>query len=363
MQREAILLSLRTLEYFTACNAWGTMDRMRFKSVVNSIIALPLLLVGTSAAASGVDTFSLRNQHPFLHVYGLPPLQGARLEEQGATHVGITFTAVNNAEVKDTDVESIRLDGETYFADIMLRHRMLDRLELGIDVPFVKHSAGVLDDMIANWHDLFGMSNSKRTGPDNELNYFYSNDGSIEQQLSASTSGIGDVQLSAAVPFVEGGGDGSRFVTMRFSVKLPTGDSDDLHGSGAMDAALGIYAQDTGRFLGKELGYLGFAGIVALGDGDILPGKQKSAVPYGGIAASWHATDRFAITGQLQAQGAYIDSDLDELGGSSIQLSAGGVYHLPRRGISLRLALVEDLVSDATPDFAVHFAVHVSGQR
>lgn len=339
------------------------MDRMRLKSIVNSIITLPLLLISVPGAASDVDTFALRNQHPFLHVYGLPPLQGAKLNKQGATDFGVTFTAVNNAEIKDTDIESIRLDGETYFADIMLRHRLLDRLELGIDVPFVKHSAGVLDDMIASWHDLFGISNSKRTGPDNELNYLYSNNDSIEQQLSASASGIGDVQLSAAVPFVEGGGDGSRYVTMRFSVKLPTGDSDDLHGSGATDVALGIYAQDTGRFLGKELGYLGFAGILALGDGDVLPGKQKSAVPYGGIAASWHATDQFTITGQMQAQGAYIDSELDELGGSSIQLSVGGVYHLSRRGISLRLALVEDLVSDATPDFAVHFAVHVSGQR
>lgn len=336
---------------------------MRSLFIASTIIALPLLLISVPVAAGVVDTFALRNHHPFLHVYGLPPLQGAMLNAQGATDFGITFTAVNNAEIKDTDLESIRLDGETYFADFMLRHRLLDRLELGIDVPFVKHSEGVLDDMIAGWHDIFGMSNSKRNGVDNELNYFYSNNGSVEQQLSTSTSGIGDVQLSAAVPLLEGGAGGSRYVTMRFSVKLPTGDSDDLHGSGATDAALGLYAEDSGRFLGKELGYLGFAGVLALGDGDILPGKQKSAVPYGGIVATWHATDRFTITGQMQAQGAYIDSDLDELGGSSVQLAVGGVYHLARRGISLRLALVEDLVSDATPDFAVHFAVHVSGQR
>ncbi len=339
------------------------MDLMRSDSIVSTIIALPLVLISVPVFAGDVDRFALRNQHPFLHVYGLPPLQGARLNPQGATDFGITFTVVNNAEVKDTEIESIRLDGETYFADLMLRRRVLDRLELGIDVPLVKHSAGVLDDMIADWHDIFGMSNSKRNGVDNELNYFYSNNGSIEQQLSMSTAGIGDVQLSAAVPLVEGGAEESRYVTLRCSVKLPTGDSEDLHGSGATDAALGLYAQDAGRFLNKEIGYLGFAGLLVLGDGEILPGKQHSVVPYGGLAATWHATDNFTITGQLQAQGAYIDSDLDELGGSSIQLSVGGAYHLPRHGISLRLALVEDVISDATPDFAVHFAVHVSGQR
>ncbi len=331
-------------------------------TICRTIIA-PLLLISVPVSASGVDIFALRNQHPFLHVYGLPPVQGAMLNKQGATDFGVTFTVVNNAEVKDNDIESIRLDGESYFADLMLRHRVLERLEIGIDVPFEKHSAGVLDDMIADWHDIFGMSNTKRTGPDNELNYFYSNNGSIEQQLSTSTSGVGDVQLSAAVPLVEGGAGGSRYVTLRFSLKLPTGDSGELHGSGAADAALGLYAQDSGQLLGKDLGYLGFAGILALGDGDILPSQQKSVVPYGGLAATWHATGNFKISGQLQAQGAYIDSSLDELGGSSLQLSVGGVYHFPRRGISLRLALVEDVISDATPDFAVHFALHVSGPR
>ena len=115
--------------------------------------------------------------------------------------------------------------------------------------------------------------------------------------------------------------------------------------------------------LGRDLAYLGFAGVLALGDGDILAEQQRSAVPYGGLAATWHATDQFGITGQLQAQGAYIDSDLDELGGSSIQLSVGGIYRLPRHGVSFRFAIIEDIISDATPDFAVHLAVHVDGSQ
>lgn len=328
-----------------------------------AIIALSLAFISAPVYAGEVDIFALRNQHPFLHVYGLPPMQSATLGQKGAIDYGVTFTLVNNSEIKDSDTESIRLDGESYFADFALRSRVLDRLELGVVVPLVKHSPGVLDDAIVTWHDIWGMSNSKRNGPANELNYFYANNGSIGEQLSASTSGIGDVQLSAAIPLVEDGEGWPRHMTLRFSVKLPTGDSADLHGSGAVDAALGFYAEDSRQLLGRDLGYMGFAGIVALGDGDILAEQQKSAVPYGGLAATWHATDRFRVTGQLQAQGAYIDSDLDELGGSSIQLSVGGVYHLSRHGVSLRFALVEDVISDAMPDFAVHFAVHVSGKH
>jgi hypothetical protein len=114
---------------------------------------------------------------------------------------------------------------------------------------------------------------------------------------------------------------------------------------------------------GRDFAYSGFAGIMALGDGDVFEAQQRSVVPYGGAAATWHATEQFGITGQLQAQGAYIDSELDELGGSSIQLTVGGVYKLLRHGVTLKFALVEDVISDATPDFAVHLAIYVAGGR
>ena len=159
--------------------------------VVRKIIALPLLLISVAGWGAGVDGFALRNQHPFLHVYGLPPLQDATLAQRGKTEYGLTFTVTNNAEVKDTDTESIRLDGETYFADFNLRHRVHERLEIGVDIPFVRHSSGVFDDAIFNWHDFWGMSNSKRDGPNNQLNYRYSNNGSVEEQISSSSAAKG----------------------------------------------------------------------------------------------------------------------------------------------------------------------------
>lgn len=310
-----------------------------------------------------MDVFALRNLHPFLHVFGLPPVQQAALAEAGESDYALTFTVVNNAEFRDTETESIVLDGETYLADIRWRRRVHQRLELGLAVPLVKHSPGVLDRVIYDWHDFWGISNTKRGAPHNQLDYFYQNQESVQQQLTSSSFGVGDVQLSAAVPLATGNLDGSRHVTIRFSVKLPTGDSDKLVGSGAADAALGVYAQDAGQLLGRELVYLGFIGVLALGDGDVLPAQQKSAVPFGGLAATWHATGRFGITAQLHAQGAYMDSDLDELGGSSIQLTVGGAYRWPGRGVALRFALVEDVISDATPDFALHFGVYVTGGR
>lgn len=328
-----------------------------------TIIALPLFLISMPSMATGLDVFELRNQHPFLHIYGLPPLQQAILVERGKPDYAVALSIVNNSEIKDAETESILLDGETYFADFTYRRRVHERLEIGLDVPLVRHSQGVLDRMIYDWHDFWGMSNSKRGKPYNQLDYSYETNGSVHKQVAASSFGIGDIQLSAAMPLVTGGGAGSRHVTVRFSVKLPTGDSADVHGSGAPDAALGIYAQDSGQLFGRELAYLGFAGLLGLGDGDVLADQQRTAVPYGGLAATWHATARFGVTAQLQAQGSYFDSDLDELGGSSIQLTVGGVYRWPESGVAFRFALVEDVISDATPDFGLYFGVHVTGGR
>jgi len=314
-------------------------------------------------AAAGLEVFELRNQHPFLHIYGLPPVQQAMLLEQGKSDYAVALSIVNNAEIRDTETESIVLDGETYFADVKFRRRVHERLELGIDVPLVKHSQGVLDRVVYDWHDFWGISNSKRDGPHNQLDYTYVINGAGQQQITTSSYGVGDVQLSAAMPLVAGGEAASRHVTLRFNVKLPSGDSDDVHGSGAVDTALGIYAQESRQLFGRDFAYLGFAGLLGMGDGDVLAQPQRNVVPFGGLAATWHATGRFGITAQLQAQGAYIDSDLDELGGSTIQLAVGGVYRWPAHGIALRFALVEDVISDATPDFGLYLGIHIAGGR
>ena len=328
-----------------------------------TIIALTLLLSSVPIPAAGVDVFELRNQHPFLHVYGLPPFQQATLLERGRSDYTVALSIVNNSEIRDTETESIVLDGETYFADFKFRRRIHERLEIGVDVPLVKHSKGALDRFIYDWHDFWGISNSKRGPPHNQLDYSYATNGSAQQQITTSSFGVGDVQLSAAMPLITGDDAGSRHVTLRFSLKLPTGDSDDVHGSGALDAALGVYAQQSRQLFGRELAYLGFAGLLGLGDGDVLARQQRNVVPYGGLAATWHATGRFGITAQLQAQGSYMDSDLDELGGSTIQLAVGGVYRWPEQGIVVDFALVEDLISDATPDFGLYFGVHIAGGR
>lgn len=330
-------------------------------SVLHTIIGL--LLLGACAHAAGDDRepFALRNHHPLLHVYGLPPFQSASLAAPGSFDYRLSLTVVNNAEIGASPPEVIELDGETWFADLSIRRRIAGRLELGLDLPLVRHSGGILDSTIEGWHDLLGLSNSKRGGPDNQLDYHYEDGGAVVHDVSSSSFGLGDVQLTAAIPLLSGNAPPGRHVALRFSVKLPTGDPDELRGSGATDAALGIYAQTAMQALGQDFALFGFAGALAMGDGELFPGRQRSTVPFGGAAITWNASDRFGVAAQLQAQGSYVDSALEDLGESTLQFALGAIYRSPRSGLSLRFAVIEDVARDATPDFALHFGVHVAG--
>lgn len=317
-----------------------------------TFLVAALLLSIAEVRADGV--FPLRNQNPFLQIYGLPTFQSAMLAESGGFKFNASLDIINDAEATENSLESLVIDGESYIATLSLRRRVAERLELGIDVPIVSHSGGFLDHAIEDWHDLLGLSNSRRTGPAKQLHFMYESVAASNFELTSSAVGIGDIQLAAAVPF------GPAFA-IRAAVKLPTGDADKLHGSGATDLSLGLYASRVSTLFKRKLGLSGFAGVLLLGDGDVLPEIQRSEVMYGGVAARWQATERFGFAAQIYAQGSYYKSDLSDIGGKTVQYGIGGDYRLPKRELLFRLAIVEDIATGATPDFALHFSISSLG--
>lgn len=326
-------------------------------------VGLVLCPVAASSGDGVADGFALRNQNPFLQIFGLPPLQSAALARHGETHIGIVLELANHADAGDNGVEKFAIDGESYSVTLSWRRRTSNGLELGIDLPFVSHDKGFLDAAIENWHDAFGMSNTKRRGPSNQLGFLYARDGSTLYELISPSSGVGDIQLSAALPIMEAGNAGGATVSLRSSIKLPSGDYHNLHGSGATDFSLGVYASDTHTLFAHDLGVSGFVGGVFLGDGKVLANMQRSAVPFAGVSARWHATERLGFVAQLYAQGAYFNSDLEELGGETMQLAIGLTYRPPRRALLLKFAVVEDVTANATTDFGLHVAIQSSGDR
>lgn len=339
--------------------------RIPLSAYRHMLLAIGLVLLPWSALAEPGfrQGFPLRNHNPFLQIFGLPPFEAATLAADGALEYDLSVDVANHADAGDNAFEEFVVDGETYFLTLSLRRRVSDRLELGLELPLLSHQEGFLDNAIENWHDTFGMSNSKRRGPGDQLLFLYEGAGSERFELGAPASGLGDIRFSAALSIVEATETDGVSIAIRSGIKVPTGDPDELLGSGATDVSIGLYASRKYVFGRHGFGLSGFLGALRLGDGDVLSDIQRSVVPYGGVAATWYATERLGITTQLSAQGAYYDSDLKELAGDSLQLAVGGDYRLRVSGLVLRFAVVEDVSANATTDFALHFSLHTSGAR
>jgi hypothetical protein len=326
-------------------------DHPRMRRIILSVVLLTCCNLQALADEYVADAFPLRNHNPFLQIFGLPKFQTAELVRPDRFDFAISYDITNDADEAQRPDGDLVIDGETQTIAASLRHRVFERMEIGIDVPYVSHSGGTLDSLIKDWHSLVGLSNSMREGPNDQIHHSFAQDGTTYYELLAGASGIGDVQLSAAYAM--------QHVTLRAGVKLPTGDPDKLTGGGATDFSLGLYANHTTTLLDRAFDYSGFLGILVLGDGDVMPEFQESAVPYGGLALRWHATERLALSTQLSVQGSYYDIDIDDLGGTTVQLGIGGDYRFKRT--LLRLAIVEDIAGDATPDFALHLSIRSFG--
>jgi hypothetical protein len=201
---------------------------------------------------------------------------------------------------------------------------------------------------------VFGLSNAERAGPADELSIAYSDAGQTVLQLDDAQSGLGDI---AATAFWRLGGipetSGARF-GMTAQVDLPTGDADALFGNGAVDVSLGVLLDNLSISRSGNVVLSGAAGITRPGSGDVLEARREDNIVYGGIGLAWQAAARWQLQAALYGQTAGFDSELTELGRGSLQLAVASRLALTReRRLFLDLGIIEDLVSDSTPDFAV----------
>ena len=326
------------------------------RRILNATASL-LLILGTGPVPGAEDQhFAVRNHNPFLQVFGLPKFQSGLLTEQGESTTGTSFDIANHSDDGVNGNESVVIDGESYYLNVSWRYGWSENIEVGVDLPVTSHSKGFLDNPVEQWHDLFGLSNANRNGPANQLRFLYRQPGISNLLFDSSETGLGDIRLSAAYSLVTNSSGG---LALRTSLKLPTGNEDRLLGSGATDLSLGLYHTNNQLFSRENLAASAFGGILVLGDSDVLSQLQKDTVGFAGVSTTWQFNERFAINSQLYGQSAYFDSDLDELGGNSIQFAVGGTYRPTGSRLAYSFGIVEDLFSDATTDVAFHFGIRL----
>jgi Protein of unknown function (DUF3187) len=342
-------VSLNKLKAPTRSSKWQGVIPLSF------FIFTTVCLSSPSIRALDVIPFKTKNQSPIVQVYGLPTPGNAILLSQGQKQFSVMLDYASNYVEDAKARERMVLDGETARITLNGRYGLATGVECGAEIPYVINGGGFLDGVIINYHDFFGFPQGGRgQAPRNRLLYLYSRDGQEKMRIDNSSNGMGDISLIAGLQFYHDGKEYPRAVALRTNLKLPTGNSGQLHGSGSTDLAISLTASSDHKLTTGHWTMFGDVGIMGMTDGKVIEEQQRNLVGFGSVGAGWDPLSWIAFKIQLDAHTPfYENSKLEELNGNAIQLVIGGTVSLSKH-TTLDIGVAEDLIVDTSPDVSFH---------
>lgn len=310
-----------------------------------------LLFTNYALGQKLVTPFQTHNQSPLIHFFGIPTNPGGTILEQNSFFFGNYFNVANNATSAQINDEAIYLDGEMYRNELILRYAMYSKLEVGITIPVVKHSSGVMDSFISNWHDTFNLpGKSRELMPDYSLSYFFMEEKEIIFEMNESNLSFGDISVSIGIPIVQALGHNLSF---RSFLKLSTGNKENLIGSGTNDFGFQFTGMTNSSPKRKEFSFYYSGGYLRIGKGAILASKVTRNLGFGSVGLAFNANNNWYIKSQLDFHTSlYEKSYTKQLGKASAQLVLGVDYFIAD-DLSLTLAFTEDIIVNTAPDFVL----------
>jgi len=321
------------------------------------LLCLMALTVPGWSATLDIVPFQTTNRAPMVEIFGLPTPGTAILLDSGQNAAELDLDTVQNFNHADKGDEILFMDGETYRLNLSLRRGIKPGFEAGIEIPYLWHRGGFLDDFIENWHDTFGMPQGGRDKyPQDQLRYSYIKNGKQEVLVDKNAQGLGDIRLRAAWQISRSEEGPPRGLALHASLKLPTGDSDDLLGSGSTDLALWLSGTHGSSWRDMGVALFGHLGLLGMTDGDVAEGQQNNLVGFAMLGGGWQPYSWLVLKLQFDTHTPFYDSDLRELGNVAGVLTVGGDVALGEH-TALELGVAEDVITDTAPDVVFRLAL------
>jgi len=333
------------------------------RSIMNRCLVLVLSTLCSAGVAAAADMeitpFSTFNQSPLVQIYGLPHDTGADIILPGTFHIGLNQDLSSNYTVSSNQREQITLDGETYRLAFAARYGIAPGWEAGVEIPYLFQGGGILDTFVINWHNTFGLPQGGRdSAPKGRVNYSYSKDGVQRLRMDQTTSGIGDISLTGGYSLYDARDTVHQDrLALKGAVKLPTGDSATLNGSGGTDVMLQLCGSMTNYSEWGSLGVFGSVGGLAMSRSDVLRDQHTPLAGFGTLGLGWGPASWISFKAQLNGNTPlYRDSSLDELSTSPLLLIFGGALRLPGEYL-LDIGVAEDVAVATAPDVSFHLGL------
>ncbi len=314
------------------------------KGCITFCLAALLLSVGTAAAAELAGPLQVRNQFPIFIAADQPYLEPAAPADSFSLSLSHSSVFV----MADSSAWSAHLDIELTELNVRYRRTVPGGIELGVDLPFLRATAGFLDRPLAWYHRAFGFPDYNRdTRPDNAFLYEVRRNGMPVVMGDNDKAGIGDLRVVVKKQLLAD----DLVVSVMGSVELPTGDAKVGYGNGSVDAGMSLLMD---KRLGQDAAWYANLGAVFPGD---LKGYQTIGLRnfgYAGTGMEVLAWPSLSLIGQVSVQTSpYPRTDISKIDRTAMLLVLGGRYYAAR-GRSVELSLTEDLNTSGAPDFILN---------
>lgn len=336
---------------------------MKSQSTMSRVAALFFSLFCSAGVAAAADMevmpFSVFNQSPLIQIYGLPHDTAADITPAGTFRISLNQDLSSNYTVHSNAHEKIILDGETYRTTLAVRYGIASNWEAGIEIPYLFQSGGFLDGFVIGWHNFFGLPQGGRdSAPKSQLNYSYSKDGVQKLQMNRPASGIGDIALTGGYGLYDDlSTERHDSLALKGAVKLPTGDSSSLFGSGSIDGMLQLCGSMTKFSEWGSLGVYGSVGVLAMSKSDVLRDQHNPLAGVGTLGLGWGPASWISFKFQLNGNTPlYHGSSLAEISQSPLLLVIGGALKFPGEYL-LDIGVAEDVAVATAPDVSFYLGL------
>lgn len=326
-------------------------------------LALLLFLLCSAGVATAADMeitpFRSVNQNSLVSVYGIPAETSAAIAPSGKLLVSLVQDIASIFTYNSNNREQIALDGESYRWTVAARYGFGDKFEAGIEIPYILYGGGFLDSFIIDWHNAFSLPQVGRDiSPKDRLGFVYVKDGVQKLRMRHAGSGVGDITLTGGMQLYDAASKESHdSLALRAALKLPSGDSSYLHGSGGTDFVLQFCGSTNSQTEWGTLGAYGSVGALAMSKGNVLSDQHNQFAGIGTVGLGWGPASWISFKVQLNVNTPlYRASSLDELAKSSLMLISGGAIKLPGDYL-LDIGVAEDVAVATAPDVSFHLGL------
>ena len=244
--------------------------------------------------AEGFGPFPVRNfQSLDQLVLGMPGERAAVLRKGD---FDVRLEAANTASIaRDSTVQAdVTMKFETVRAGLFLRYGLTDRLEIGMEVPALHRYGGFMEGAIKGVENLTtGLSPPRKALQHTDYAFNISHGGRTLFQGSEGATGLGDISFFAKYQLLK---ETSNLpaVSLRASVKAPTGDTSEVFGSGHPDAGIGLAMEK--HLSDHWIAYANVNGVFPTGR---IAGLDLQPVISGLAAIEYLWTENFSMTAQF----------------------------------------------------------------